>query len=90
MWQDLIAGAAVLLAFLWVLWSLVLPARVRDRLRRRAGMAAAAGPGGCGGCSGCGGRRPPPGGRAARRPPAGRQGRPPTMVPSMVLLPFRV
>lgn len=59
MWQDLIADAAVLLAFAWVLWRLALPAGARDRLRRLAGVRRReATRGACGGCCGCGGGSP--------------------------------
>lgn len=60
MWQDLIAGTAVLLAFAWVLWRLVLPAGLRGRLRRLAGVRPRdAAAGACGGCCGCTGTGSP-------------------------------
>lgn len=62
MWQDLIAGTAVLLAFAWVLWRLVLPAGWRRRLRWLAGLRPRdAAAGACGGCRGCAGTGSPAG-----------------------------
>lgn len=66
MGQTLLVAAIVAAAFAWVVWSLLLPAATRNRLRRLAGRPAApasgcGGGGGGGACSGCcGGSDEPP------------------------------
>lgn len=56
MLQALITYTIVALAALWVLWHIILPASVRQRLRparlRRQGESCS--DDGCSGCSGCG------------------------------------
>lgn len=49
---DVLVIPIVAAAFAWVVWTLLLPAAARDRLRRLAGRPAAPSRG-CGGCSGC-------------------------------------
>jgi hypothetical protein len=56
--QTLLAYLIVALAAAWVLWSIILPARTREILRRRVGLGTPAcgalggvcGEGGCGDC----------------------------------------
>ncbi|CAH2601873.1 conserved protein of unknown function [Rhodovastum atsumiense] len=52
MWQELVVLVLVSAAVGWILWSMLLPRAVTDRLRRLAGRPPAQR--GCG-CSGCGG-----------------------------------
>jgi len=63
--HDLLVIPIVAAAFAWVVWTLLLPAAARDRLRRLAGRPAAPSKGCGGGCSGCGAAVPfrPAGGR---------------------------
>lgn len=61
-WQDLLVAPIVVAAFAWVLWNVVLPVPLRQRLRRLAGRpvtttAAGCGGGACGGCRDRGARR---------------------------------
>ncbi|MBP2297426.1 hypothetical protein [Azospirillum picis] len=62
--ESILVGFIVAAAFLWVAWSILLPASVRVRLRRLAGHppeAQSRASSGCaGGCCGCdaAGRRP--------------------------------
>ncbi|TCZ59690.1 hypothetical protein [Roseicella aquatilis] len=56
MWQSVLALALVLAALAWLLWSMLLPRAVTDRLRRLAGRPFPAAPTGCGTCGGCGSR----------------------------------
>ncbi|CAO3425690.1 hypothetical protein [Azospirillum endophyticum] len=54
MMESLIVGLIVVAAFAWVAWTILLPAGLRNRLRRLAGRPAPAQAGGCaGGCCGC-------------------------------------
>lgn len=53
MMESLIVGLIVAAAFAWVAWTILLPASLRNRLRRLAGRPVPAQAGGCGGCCGC-------------------------------------
>ncbi|WP_372395631.1 hypothetical protein ABMY26_10455 [Azospirillum sp. HJ39] len=55
--ESIIVGLAVAAAFAWVVWTILLPAAARDRLRRLAGRPAPPAKN-CGGCCGCGGTGP--------------------------------
>ncbi|WP_042695443.1 hypothetical protein [Azospirillum sp. B506] len=52
--ESLIVGLIVAAAFAWVAWTILLPAGLRNRLRRLAGRPEPIRTGGCGGgCCGC-------------------------------------
>ncbi|KAA0595251.1 hypothetical protein J2848_003548 [Azospirillum lipoferum] len=54
MTESFIVGLIVVVAFAWVAWTILLPAGLRNRLRRLAGRPVPSQPGGgCGGCCGC-------------------------------------
>lgn len=54
MMESLIVGLIVAAAFAWVTWTILLPASLRNRLRRLAGRPVPSQAGGCGGgCCGC-------------------------------------
>jgi|GEM_PF-5989836 len=55
--QTILVGLIVAGAAGWVAWRLLLPASIRARLRRCAGLAATRPAAGCSGCPGCGGGR---------------------------------
>lgn len=59
MLQNLLVAAAFVLASAWVTWALVLPRRIKTRIRATLGLVSAPDPakagGSCGGCcGGCG------------------------------------
>ena len=62
MLQALITYTIVALAALWVLWHIILPASVRQRLRpaRLRRREESCGDDGCAGCNGCGSSNPQP------------------------------
>jgi hypothetical protein len=62
--QNILVGLIVVAAFAWVAWTILLPASLRDRLRRLAGRPVPSQAGGCGGCCGCDAAGP----RQAKRP----------------------
>ena len=54
MMESLIVGLIVAAAFAWVAWTILLPAYLRNRLRRLAGRPVPSQAGGCSrGCCGC-------------------------------------
>ncbi|WP_434621806.1 hypothetical protein [Azospirillum sp. B2RO_4] len=54
MMESILVGTIVAAAFAWVAWTILLPASLRNRLRRLAGRPVPPqGAGGCGGCCGC-------------------------------------
>ena len=53
--QDAVVAVLVAAAAGWVLWKLVLPRAVTDRLRRGVGKEGSAERSACGACGGCGG-----------------------------------
>ncbi len=53
--QTLLANLVVASAGAWIFWVVLIPARIKQNLRRRLGRTQAPVPAsGCGGCSGCG------------------------------------
>ena len=48
MWQGVVVGILVALAAAWVVWSMLLPAKVRRSIRERLGRAAPKGGCDCG------------------------------------------
>ena len=66
MMESLVVGLIVAAAFAWVAWTILLPASLRNRLRRLAGRPVPSQAGGCGGgCCGCDAAALP---RPAKRP----------------------
>lgn len=54
MMESLIIGLIVAAAFVWVAWTILLPAGLRNRLRRLTGRPVPSRAAGCGGgCCGC-------------------------------------
>ncbi|QCG90732.1 hypothetical protein [Azospirillum sp. TSH100] len=54
MMENVIVGLIVAAAFAWVTWTMLLPAGLRNRLRRLAGRPVPSRTGGCSGvCRGC-------------------------------------